>query len=302
MASNEVILAVDVGGSKVAAGLFTPNLEMVESRLTPTRNSTAGLADSELRITYSLIRQLVDFAETRDLSIASACIGLPEYVSADGTVTSRECIDWRVQPKEELPTIVECRWVVESDVRCAAVAEARLGAGAGAESVLYVTSSTGISSCLVINGVPWSGAHGSAIGLGTLPLSLEAPNGDTVETVGSGLGLARVYNQNSSTPALDAKEVNIRAEAIEFPDPIAGIVLDRAGKLLGGALASAVEIIDPSVLVIGGSLYEGSARYRSAAETAFAHLHHRPAARPEIRLATLGPNRGLLGATLLASG
>src|SRR5207237_5967983 len=86
-------------------------------------------------------------------------VGIAELVDHDGKIASNATIDWLNTPvSERLSAILPTRF--EADVRAAARAEARFGAGAGAEIFLYVTVGTGISCCLIQNGQPYLGARG----------------------------------------------------------------------------------------------------------------------------------------------
>ena len=95
-------------------------------------------------------------------------------------------VDWRdLDP----PAAIDApRVVVESDLRAAALAEARFGAGAGVSPFLFVIVGTGASVCLVLDGSPYAGAHGEAITLGAPP----------VEGVASGPALARAAGLGSA--------------------------------------------------------------------------------------------------------
>ena len=112
--------------------------------------------------------------------------------------------------------------MIESDVRAAAIAEVRFGAGAGIREVLYVTVGTGISCSLLVDGVPYAGAHGHAITLG-------AP---VVEDVAAG-------------PALAAAGGRARAEDV-VADPALAPLVDAAAAALGREVAALVNASTPA--------------------------------------------------------
>src|SRR5690349_2637270 len=180
-----VAIALDVGGTKVAAGLVTAEGRIVRQQRTP--QEPVGRPDREP--TLAAARTMLAEAADRRLEVVGIGAGFPEYVGADGLLRSSDVMQWHAQPLGELGRLapgVLC--TVDSDVRVAALAEARCGAGAGLESFLYVTLGTGLSSTFVLHGRPWAGARGEAIALGELgvPASLDAGWRGNVEQYASG--------------------------------------------------------------------------------------------------------------------
>lgn len=295
MTDSSFVVSIDVGGTKVAGAIVDSQFRLLERRELPTRSGPEGLADPGLVQTLTLVGQLRDVAQARGWPLAAGAVGVPEYVTPDGSLTSRECLAWDEQPMTSLRAAIAIPWTVESDVRCAAIAEAQLGAGRRYPSVLYVTASTGISSTLVINGQPWAGARGEAIGLGALSAS-QVPESMTVEEYASGLGIVRRYEAITGRTDIDARGVAAQASH----DTQAADILTSAGRCLGVAVAAAVEVLDPAVVVIGGGLWCGSATYR---EHALAAYRSRRARRPDtspVVTSELKADVGVLGAALFA--
>ena len=155
-------------------------------------------------------------------------IGLCELVDLTGRPTSADTIDWRgVDPAAAIDAP---RVVVESDLRAAALAEARFGSGAGVSPFLFAIVGTGASACLVVDGRPYAGGRGEAVVLGAPP----------VEAVASGTALARAAGLE-------------RAEDV-LADPALAPLVDAAATALGGALAVLANALDPSLVVLGGGL------------------------------------------------
>jgi glucokinase len=166
---------------------------------------------------------------------------------------------------------------VESDVRAAALAEARHGAGTGEPDFLYVSVGSGISHCLVVDGRPRAGARGSAIGTGA-PL---------VERWSGGLALARRSGHRDAAAAL--------------ADPTAAWVVSDAARRLGGVLAALVNALDPGALIFGGGLGLHSG-YRAATVAAMRKAIYDPRARDLPALAAgLGADAGVIGAAMAAA-
>ena len=166
--------------------------------------------------------------------------------------------------------------VVESDVRAAAVAEARFGAARGLHSCVYLSVGTGIAFTLLIEGVPYQGARGNALMLG-------AP---MVEHVASGAALARLGS------VATAEETFTSASGRE--------VVRRGAEQLGAAMAWLVNALDPEAIVVGGGLGLRD-DYRHAAARTMRELIEVPAtADLEVRPALLGVDAGAIGAALFA--
>ena len=219
-APSAVALGIDVGGTKIAAGTVDLGTgEVLLRRRLPTRPERGGEA---------VLRDCAELAAELGDGRLPVGIGLCELVDLAGRPVSADTIDWR--DLDPLGAIDAPRVVVESDVRAAALAEARFGAGAGVSPFLFVILGTGASACLVVDGRPYPGAHGEAIVLGAPP----------IERVASGPALARAAGLE-------------RAEDV-LADPAHAPLVDQAAAALGGVLAVLVNALDPSLVVVGGGL------------------------------------------------
>ena len=266
---QRAVIGIDVGGTKLAAGLVDPTVGRVHGHLrVPTakeRGPAAILADC-----VALAEQLAAVEP-----VAAIGLGLCEFIDREGRPDSAQTIDWR---DVDVPAAFAhvAPLVIESDVRAAAIAEVRFGAGAGIREVLYVTVGTGISCSLLVDGVPYAGAHGHAISLG-------AP---VVEDVAAG-------------PALAAAGGRARAEEV-VADPALAPVVDAAATALGREVAALVNALDPGIVIIGGGLGLNDA-YRERVESAVRPLlfSERVATVPIVP-ARLGTDAGIVGAALAA--
>jgi glucokinase len=257
-----VALGLDVGGTKVAAARV--DLErgtILAARRIPTaaeRGSDAVLADC---------RALA--AELGDATVAVG-LALCEIVDPDGRVRSAETVDWRDADLSAFD-------LVESDVRAAALAESRFGAGHDQPDFLYVSVGSGISHCLMTEGGPRLGVRGAAIGTGS-PL---------VEAWSSGLALARRSGHASAEDAL--------------ADSAAAEIVDDGARRLGATLAALVNALDPGAVIVGGGLglHDG---YRELVETALRAGVYDPEARAlPVLPAGLRADAPVIGAALAAA-
>ncbi|WP_310376779.1 ROK family protein [Catenuloplanes atrovinosus] len=185
------------------------------------------------------------------------------------------------------------------DMRAAGLAEARLGAGHGADDVIFVGIGTGIAAAHVRGGHTNSGAHGAAGELGHIvvrPGGLACPCGQRgcLETIASAASVARRYAEATGR-AESAAEVVARAVAGE---DAAGEIWRETVDALADGLLTAQALLDTEVFVIGGGLGEageallGPLREALAARVTFHRM-------PRLVKASLGDTAGLRGAALL---
>lgn len=270
---GSVALGLDVGGSKIAACLFDTDrrtaLATTRVATRPARGGAAVLEDCVAAVDAIAAHAGVDAGRT------PLGIGVCELVDPQGRITSAATFDWRVL---DLGTCFRSPVaVVEADVRAAARGEARLGAGAGCESFVYLTVGTGIAFSLVLGGAPHAGARGNALILGSPP----------VEATASGAALAA------------AAGVPTARHVFERPD-LAAVVRTGAERL-GQAMAWLVNALDPELLVIGGGLGL-RAEYREAATRAMrARIEARQARDIPVVPAALGADSSVIGAALMAA-
>ncbi len=260
-------VGIDVGGTKVAAGLVDiATGAVVERRLVPTGPERGGAA-----VLADCARLAAELGDGR-LPVG---IALCELVDLDGRPVSGDTLDWRGLDVEA--EIGGPRVVLESDVRAAALAEARFGAGAGASPFLFVVVGTGASACLVVDGRPYAGARGEALVLGAPP----------VELLASGPALARAAGLE-------------RAEDV-VGDPAHATLVDDAAAALGAVLAVLANALDPSLVVLGGGLGAEPA-FRVRVERALRERLAYPRTPPlPLVASSLGADGGVVGAALVAA-
>lgn len=217
----------------------------------------------------TVIQQLAVLAKEMMESIsepAGPLIGIGVAVSGDvdsrhGVVRDSPFMGWRDVPvaallTEELGVPV----VVENDVRALTIAEHWFGVGVNADSFAVVTIGSGVGCGLYINGEVVSGAHGVSGELGHLPLApgdlvCTCGRRGCVETVASSDAILARVRETTGRPDLDLSgAIQLAHEGDEH----AREAFDRAGEVIGSALAAMVNLVGPELVVIAG---EGVADY-----------------------------------------
>jgi len=294
-------LGVDVGGTKIAAGIVSfPEGSIREQKLLATEPARGG--EAVLNDIVGLADHLHSAAHSLNLKIEAIGLGLCELVSPTGLILSENCISWKDQPvTARLSRLAPV--TMEADVRAAALAEALFGAGRGRQIFLYVTVGTGISSCLMIHGEPFLGTRGATGTIASSPLGWLCDHCGqvlerTLEELASGPGLVRRFNQKRPGGAATGAEV---AAAASSGDAEALEVLRSAGRALGSTLGLVVNMLDPEAIVIGGGLgLSQGAYWDTLVASTRAHIWSEVHRDLPIVRATTGSAAGLLGAAASA--
>jgi glucokinase len=301
--ATNYLIGVDVGGTKIAAGLLAmPSGEVLARRLQPTAAARGG--EAVLVDVIGLARSLLEEATGLCVAPRAIGVGVAELVSPRGQVLSAATIDWEdIDIRARMERDTSLATVVDADVRAAARGEAELGAGHGLQSFVYITVGTGISACLVLAGAPFTGARGLAGSFASSKVVIGADHGELVagpalEQFSGGPALASRLAMRDPTFNGAAPDVLALAEAGHAP---ARTVVDSAANALGAAIAQLVNTLDPEAVVIGGGLGLTRGRYRLKLEESLRrHIYsdcHRDIALLD---AKLGADAGWIGAALSA--
>lgn len=291
-------IGLDIGGTKIAGGVVLwPSGEIRRRTVIPTNPARGG--EAVLQDTLQLARQLNDWAREERIEVAGIGAGVAELVDCDGNVTSSCTIDWNGRPVQRaLSAIAPAH--VESDVRAAAVGEGVFGAGRGNSLFLYITVGTGISCCLMQNGQPFKGTNGNAIVMASSPLSTVCIHCGTrlhpvLEEVASGPAIAKRFAQAKNSESAENCETVFHASSNGDKD--ASEILTSAGEALGVNTAFLVNVLDPSLIVVGGGLgTAGGLYWDSFQRSCREHIFADNSRQLPIVTAKLGVDAGLVGA------
>ncbi|MFJ4972466.1 MULTISPECIES: ROK family protein [unclassified Streptomyces] len=234
----------------------------------------------------------------------AAGVAVPGIVDAEkGIAVYAANLGWRDVPLRALlgERLGGIPVALGHDVRTGGLAEGRIGAGRGADRFLFVPLGTGIAGAIGIAGEIEAGAHGYAGEIGHIVVRPDGPDcgcgqRGCLETLASASAVTRAWAAVSGDPEADAADC---AKAVESGDPAAIGVWQDAVDALAAGLVTALTLLDPRTLIIGGGLAE-------AGETLFTPLRAAVEERvtfqklPHIVPAALGDTAGCLGAGLLA--
>lgn len=309
-AGLRVAVGVDVGGTKVNAvrALGDGTVQARETRVTP-----AGDLDA-------IVATLVEAGRSvMSDDVAAIGVGAAGMVDLAGALHSAPNLAWEGVPLERIVNDtfgLPAR--VDNDCNAAGYAEWRSGAARGHDDVLYVGVGTGIGGGIVSGGRVVRGARGFAGEIGHVmvePSGLECGCGNRGcwETVASGTAILRdgrravtrhAHSLLAGMTDGDPERVTgaMVSEAAAKGDPAATGILAEVGHRLGVGIAGLVNVLDPSIVVIGGGAASAGEPLLEPARTAYVMTVEGRADRPEVPLvaAALGPDGAAIGAALLA--
>ena len=279
--TDETVLAIDIGGTKMAAGVVDASGRLLRSLSTPTPRGPDG---------EEVLAALLDVVRRVGPSGALACgVGTAGPMTAGGrTVSALNIPGWRGVPLlSRLEDALQLPVEIDGDAKALALGEGWLGAARGSRDFLAMVVSTGVGGGLVLDGRLLDGRDGNAGHVGHV---IVVPGGATC-----GCGAAGCLEAEISGTAIARRTGRPAAEASH--EEVA-----RAGGLLGLGLASVVALLDLELVAVGGSVALGLGEpFFAAVREAYARdariAHARDA---RIVPVGLGPDGPLVGAAGVA--
>jgi glucokinase len=311
-AGGRLAVGLDIGGTKIAAGVVRADGRIVEQTRIPTPQEAGE------KVTVTALVEVIDGLRAGHPEVEAIGVGAAGLVQwPAGLVVWAPHNPYRDLPlrrllheRTGLPT------VVDNDANAAAWAEARFGAGTGSDDMILLTVGTGVGGGLVLGGRPYRGVSGLGAEVGHM---IVAPDGapcscgssGCLEAMVSGTALARmgrevVLADPEGGLARRAGDGEITGplvfEAAKAGDPTARALFERMGFWLGVGIASLVTIFDPELVVVGGGMVTTGDLLLGPARTSVERYVFGPAYRtlPPVVPARLGPEAGLVGAATLA--
>jgi glucokinase len=307
-------IGVDVGGTKVAAGVVDEDGVI----LARTRRPTPSASPTDVE---DVIAQCVEELRVGH-AVEAVGVGAAGFIDADRSrVLVAPNLTWRDEPlRDALTARVKLPVVVENDANAAAWAEHRFGAGRGEAHLVVVTVGTGIGGGIVLDGRLYRGRYGIGAEFGHMQVSQSGRRcgcgqhgcweqycsgrallheAREIAGVQRGYG-ARLLELGGGRPeGIEAVEVT---QAAREGDPAALDCFGEIGGWLGQGLADLAAVLDPGRFVVGGGVADAGELLLAPARRVFAERLTGTRSRPhaEIRLAELGNDAGMVGAADLA--
>jgi glucokinase len=310
---------IDLGGTKIQTAIIDAEGAVKGEARHPTPTK-GGPADVAAAMGKALI-EAAQAAGVQSSDLEGVGVGSPGDVDEKaGTVsTARNLPDWEgsFPLGEALEKDLGTKVRIGNDVQVATEAEYHLGAGQGLDSLIGVFWGTGVGGGLILGGKPWLG-RGAAGEIGHMVIKrggakcpcgrrgcMEAYSGRAAMEAearrrhedGEKTDLFKLMEKHDK-PRLTS---SIWDRAIDNGDKLAIELIDRAIEALGTGIASAINLLDPEAIIIGGGLgLRFGERYMDALlEEMRKHVFFETM--PDVKMASLGDLGGAIGASLLVS-
>ena len=302
-----LILAVDIGGTQIRAAIYA------KDNIQPIRHERTSTYANDYPV-YERLITLIDSVWMDEVEIISAAVAGPLNPASGVILASPNISEWTDFPLgEKLIGRYHVPSYVSNDANLAALGEWRYGAGQGHHDLLYFTISTGIGGGVISHDQLLLGYKGLAAELGHITALPEGPlcscgQRGHIEALASGPAIAHYVNERLAAgdssilipdPRLSARQV---AEAANKGDRLAIQAFERAGHILGRALADYLHIFNPSIVIFGGGVSQSSGLLFEPMKASLRQYIMDPGYLENLVITTarLGDNAGLLGALAYA--
>jgi glucokinase len=295
-----VIGAVDIGGTKIAAGMVDDNGRVLSKTESPTQGKR-GYADGLARIT-NMLRETAQRAggPLRGIGIGSTGWVFPftgEFGDVDFLPRWKGC-----NPVSDLGRAFGVRVALENDGDAAALGEAGWGAGRGKRRLIYVTVGTGIGGGIILDGQLYRGVDRSHPEVGHHVIDASGPEctcgfRGCWEALATGPAMAAWYRNNVAGDHAGGKEFGAKEifQLARGGDEVARRAVERETYYLGLGLANLIGLFVPDIIVLGGSVTK-SVRLEDLRAVIAKGCRFVPWDKTELALASLGEDANLIGA------
>lgn len=289
-------VGIDVGGTNTRIALINEQYEIVKrvQFLTNVKDPLATLHN---------IKKEIDAFDQVIKGVGLSCPGPLDLVNGVVLTAPNLTGDWHgFEISKQLCDLLKVPVYLENDANLACLAEAVLGQGKSYNYVQFMTISTGVGSGLVIHQEIYQGAHGFAHEIANIPLWKNGPTHGSiypggVEAICSGTAITTRAKQ----AGLDVEHAGDVAKLANEKNEIACMIIDDAIEYLANAIAIMYAIVDPEIVILGGSVAMKIPRFveevqQRVCEKVYANV--RPYV--NIKQTNLDEDSGLLGAACLA--
>ena len=308
-------IGIDLGGTNIAVGVVSEEGRIVAKTSTPT---LASRPYPELvRDMAACARKAMEEAGITDEEVDSVGIGIPGVADKEGVVIFCTNLGWRNVPlRAEFQQYMNKPVYIDNDATVAGWAEYQAGVSRGTNSSVFLTLGTGLGAGIVINGRIWAGAHGAGSELGHVVIEVDGvpctcgKRGCT-ERYCSATAIIRMAREACADApncaimrAVDGETDKIEAktvfDAAREGDTVAMQVFNRFIKYLTIAINNVISFLDPDMIILGGGVSRAGDFLLDAVKAALPkYLFYPTLPQPELRIASLGNDAGIIGAALL---
>lgn len=307
---SQYCFGVDVGGTTVKLGLFSPDGTILDKWEIPTRTQDSGkeiLPDVAASVEAKLTEKSIAKSD-----VIGVGIGVPGPVDGQGVVRKAVNLGWGVfDAKAELEKLLGLPVEVGNDANVAALGEMWCGGGKGYQNLVLATLGTGVGGGIIIDGKIVTGATGAGGEIGHIcmnPSEEEAcgcGKRGCLEQYASATGIVRLANRKLAAVTEDSvlrtQEISAKTvfDAVKAGDKVACEIAEEFGEYLGKGLAMIAAVVNPEAFVIGGGVSKAGDILCEYVTKYYQQYAFHGCAEAVFKLATLGNDAGICGAAKL---
>ena len=316
--SADLYVGVDLGGTKILSGVFSPQLKLLQTAKLSTK-ADRGF-EAVLERIERCVRDAVDEADMSVKQIRAIGIGAPGAINPEnGEVIFAPNLDWREAPlKKELEKRLGVPVFVENDCNACALGIHEVELKGKPRTLLGIFLGTGIGGGLILNGEVYRGFNGTAGEIGHMVLQVGGPkcgcgNNGCFEALASRTAIFRDIQQRVKdgqktilSEWLGGDLAELRSgdlrKAIRKGDKLVERVIEDAAEFTGIAVSNLINVLNPEVIVLGGGVIDALEDEMMAIviETALDSAMPGTTRGIEILASDLGDNAGITGGAVLA--
>ena len=291
---------VDIGGTKIAAGIVDDSGRVLACRQAPTQ--TAGPWPQALTLISTMLREAA-----RDADATIVGIGIGSTGPLDPLTGRFENLDtipqWSgASPVDDLAREFNVSVAMENDADAGALGEATWGAGRNKSRLIYVTVGTGIGGGIIFDGHLYRGVDGAHPEVAHQVIDVNGPPCSCGlrgcwEALACGPGMTKwmaSHSEYKGGPGLTARRIYEHAMA---GDPLAARAVERENFYLGIGLANLVNLFTPDAVILGGSVMKSAGVFlKDIRKVMQQGCRFVPLDKVNLSLASLGDDANLIGA------
>ena len=307
---NDWVVGIDLGATKIALGLISPDDRVVARRRILTLVSDGPQAAVE-RMADSIADLERELPPGGRIAALGICSPGPVDYEAGLIVDPPNLTGWRDVPlRQMLSDRLKDPVRLEHDAKASALGEYHYGVGRGERSMVYVVVGTGVGAAIIVDGQLYRGMHNAAGEVGHITIDCGGEKGSSgirgnVESFMSGPALTHRYErllaQHGQRKPAQPITGELVARLAAGGDALALQVMTRAGEALGIAIASLAMVLDIELYVIGSSVAKsGDLLLEPARRILPEYCFHSVACKVRIAPVALGDDGPILGCGWLA--
>ena len=300
------VLGIDVGGTSIKVGLFTPEGELLEERKIPTPALTS---DEAYAVVTSGITRMLSAHDSAPTDVIACGLDIPGPVADDGTVGFLPNIE--LDPEGLVGAInaafPRATVAFVNDANAAALGEMWAGSAQGVESFVLIALGTGVGGGVVSGGKLIAGAFGAGgeIGHITVERNEELTCGcgrhGCLEQYASATGVVRLYLEECKRRGVTPVHVEHATDTLSVfkahasGDECAALAIDKMCEYLALAMSQISCVMDPQMYLIGGGVAGGFATFAPRLRERFLEFALSPCKNVKIEAAGLGNQAAMYG-------